>query len=119
MAPDARSGPPVTTPESRLTDDQPAARKAKSLATVGHESDGRTYRGRLTPDQRRWSRQILVLLRASGGAMTAAELAAKLSAEPSALKPVIGLLYGQRRVDFAAGYVVLAAHPAPARGDAG
>ena len=106
MAPDARSGPPVTTPESRLTYDQPAARKAKSLPTVGHDSDGRAYPGHLIPDQRRWSRQVLVLLR-TNGAMTGAELAAKLSAEPSALKPVLGLLYWQRRVDFAGGFVVL------------
>lgn len=108
MPPDKRSGPPVTTPESRL-DNLPAAQQAKSsLPKVAHDSDRRINRGRLTPEQRRMGRKIVALLTAEVG-LTDQQLAVRLGVAGPELRRVVGWMIGTRQADFCTGYVVLPA----------
>jgi transcription initiation factor IIE alpha subunit len=53
-------------------------------------------------------RKVLRLLLANVG-MTDAAIAAELGITLAELKPVLGALYGQHRIDFAAGYAFLPA----------
>jgi transcription initiation factor IIE alpha subunit len=63
---------------------------------------------------RQWQqrRQVLALLADQIG-MTDAAIAAELGVTIAELRPVLGALYGQHRIDFAAGYAFL---PVPATG---
>lgn len=66
----------------------------------------------MTPRQWQQGRQVVNLLGDRIG-MTDRAIAAELGITQAELRPILGALYGQHRVDFGAGYAFL---PAPVSG---
>jgi transcription initiation factor IIE alpha subunit len=64
----------------------------------------------MTGQQFRMARQVLALLESEIG-LTDDALAERSHVKPSDLRPVLGALYGRRKIDFCAGYVVLPPQP--------